>query len=365
MDQFVYETQSTKVVFGAGEISKVKKELQALGGKRALIIATPGNAKLPKKVANFLGELCAGIHQEAVQHVPIEVVEKSLQVVEDLGVDSLVAIGGGSTVGLAKAIALRTDLPILALPTTYAGSEMTPIWGITENGLKKTGKALNVKPKTVIYDPDLTITLPAGLTATSGMNAVAHCVEGIYAENKNPIISLLAEEGIRAICSSLQEIMKNPYDLESRSKALYGCWLGGTVLGSVGMALHHKLCHVLGGSYNLPHAETHTVVLPYAIWYNASHIPKEIKVMARALGTEEDDVAGFLFDLAKSLNAPTSLASIGMRIEDLDEAAEYATKNPYYNPRPIDKASIRQLLEYAFRGERPVKGNLFQVKTHL
>ena len=304
-------------------------------------------------MAELLEELCVGIHQEAVQHVPINVVEKSLHVVDSLQVDSLVAIGGGSAIGLAKAIALHKALPIIAIPTTYAGSEMTPIWGITENGMKKTGKSQDVKPKTVIYDPQLTVTLPTALTVTSGMNAIAHCVEGLYAENKNPIISLIAEEGIRAISSSLPVIMNDPHDLESRSKALYGCWLGGTVLGSVGMALHHKLCHVLGGSFNLPHAETHTVVLPYAIWYNAEHIPEELKIIARALGTDPENVAGFLFDLAQSLHAPVSLKTIGIKEEDLDIAAEYAVKNPYFNPRPIVKEDIRELLEYAFRGERP------------
>lgn len=362
MENFIYETQATRVVFGPGKISEVKAEIQALGRNRALVIATPGFNKLPEKIAEYLGEVCVGIHQEAVQHVPIEVVKQSMQVVESLQVDSLVAVGGGSAIGLAKAIAMNTALPILAIPTTYAGSEMTPIWGITENGLKKTGKDFNVKPKVVIYDPHLTVTLPEGLTVTSGMNAIAHCVEGIYAENKNPIISLLAEEGIHAISSSLPKILENPQDIESRSQAQYGCWLGGTVLGSVGMALHHKLCHVLGGSYNLPHAETHTVVLPHAIWYNASHIPEEMKALARALGTEVEDVAGSLFDLIQSLNAPTSLAEIGMKEEDLDEAAENVTKNPYYNPRPIDKAAIRQLLECAYKGERPRKGNFEVVK---
>ena len=364
MNDFVYESHATRVVFGYETISKVKEELQVLGGKRALVIATPGFTDLPQKIAKLLGELCVGIHQEAVQHVPNDVVEKSLQVVDSQHVDSLIAVGGGSAIGLAKAIALNKNLPILAIPTTYAGSEMTPIWGITENGLKKTGKDLRVKPKTIIYDPELTMTLPKGLTITSGMNAIAHCVEALYSESKNPIISLMAEEGISVLNLSLPKIMENPNHKEARSQALYGCWLGGTALGSVGMALHHKLCHVLGGSYNLPHAETHTVILPYAIWYNGSHIIDEVKILARALGTEEDNVAGFIFDLAKSLNAPTSLAEIGMKEEDLDLASEYVTKNPYFNPRPIDKIAIRQLLGLAYRGERPT-GKEFKVGAHL
>ncbi|SDP16876.1 maleylacetate reductase [Paenibacillus sp. yr247] len=356
MNKFQYEVQAARVIFGAGLLTEVSAELKALGAHRALVISTPGQESLAREVAGLLGDLCVEVHAKAIQHVPIETVEESLVLVRDLDVDSLIPIGGGSSIGLAKAIALNTSLPILAIPTTYAGSEMTPIWGITENGHKKTGRNLIVKPKTVIYDPKLTVTLPSRLTVTSGMNAIAHCVEALYAENANPITSLLAEDGIRALSSSLPQVVADPNNLNGRSEALYGCWLGGTVLGSVGMALHHKLCHVLGGSYNLPHAETHTVILPYAIWYNASYAPEAVKAIARAIGSDENNVAGTLFDLAKSLDAPTSLAEIGMNENDLDQAAELATKNPYFNPRPIDIRSIRKLLEFAFIGKRPDQG---------
>jgi maleylacetate reductase len=355
LEDFVYEVQASRVIFGVGKIKEVRDELENLGGQKALVISTPGQEKLASEVKNLLGDLCGGIHAKAIQHVPLETVEESLKLVKELNVDSLVPIGGGSSIGLAKAIALQTSFPILAIPTTYAGSEMTPIWGITENGLKKTGKNLIVKPKTVIYDPNLTFTLPSRLTVTSGMNAIAHCVEGLYAEKVNPIISHLAEDGIRALRSSLPKILADPSDANARSEALYGCWLGGSVLGSVGMALHHKLCHVLGGSYNLPHAETHTIILPYVVWYNANHAPEAIKVIARAIGCDEKDTASTLFDLAASLGVPTSLAEIGMRESDLDHAAKIATQYPYYNPGPINERSIRQLLEFAYKGIRPQK----------
>ena len=305
MKEFIYEAQPSRVVFGVGSLNEVRTELNALGSKKAMVIATPEQESLAQEVAELLGDLCVEVHAKAIQHVPMESVDKALERVRELQVDGLVAVGGGSSIGLAKAIALKTSLPILAIPTTYAGSEMTPIWGITENGLKKTGNNSIVKPKTVIYDPKLTVTLPATLTVTSGMNAIAHCVEALYAENANPIISLLAEDGIRALATSLPKILANPNDLDARSDAQYGCWLGGTALGSVGMALHHKLCHTLGGSYNLPHAETHTVILPHVIAYNASHAPEAIKAIARALGTDENDVAGCLFDLINSLGVPT------------------------------------------------------------
>lgn len=363
MKSFTYDVQACRVIFGAGSLTKVRSELNALGAQRALVVATPEQEELAREVADLLGELCVGIHAKALQHVPKETVEKSLKTVRELKVDSLVPVGGGSSIGLAKAIALNTSLPILAIPTTYAGSEMTPIWGITENGRKKTGKDMVVKPKSVIYDAKLTVTLPAGLTVTSGMNAIAHCAEALYAENANPIISLLAEDGIRALAASLPKILADPNDLNARSDAQYGCWLGGTALGSVGMALHHKLCHTLGGSYNLPHAETHTVILPHVISYNATYAPEAMRAMARALGTDVNNVAGRLFDLIMSLGVSTSLAEIGMQEEDLDQAAKLATQNPYYNPRPIDEDSIRQLLESAFRGKRPVQGMDSKVET--
>lgn len=355
MKPFIYEAQPSRVLFGAGTLQEVGTELAALGGKKAMVVATPEQVDLAQEVGELLGSACADVHAEAIQHVPVESVEKALVQVEALGIDSLVAVGGGSSIGLAKAIALKTSLPILAIPTTYAGSEMTPIWGLTENGLKQTGKDPVVKPKTVIYDAKLTVTLPTGMTVTSGMNAIAHCAEALYAENANPIISMLAEDGIRALARSLPKVIDNPNDLDARADAQYGCWLGGTSLGSVGMAIHHKLCHTLGGSYNLPHAETHTVILPHAIAYNASHAPEAMKAIARALGTYESDVAGALFDLVKSLGVPTSLAEIGMKEEDLEEAAEIATKNPYYNPKPIEKELIRELLQNAFAGKRPTE----------
>jgi len=288
-----------------------------------------------------------------MQHVPAETLQEGLQQVRELQADSIVAVGGGSPIGLAKAIALHTSLPVLAIPTTYSGSEMTSVWGITENGLKTTGKNPQVKPRTTIYDPQLTLALPPLVSAASGMNALAHCVEGLYAEHSNPVFSLLAEEGIRVLSASLPAILADPHDMEARSEALYGAWLAGTVLGSVGMALHHKLCHVLGGSFNLPHAKTHALILPYAIAYNASYAPGAMRAIVRALGADIDDAAGVLFDLARSLRIPASLAELGMKEKDLDKVAELVTQNPYYNPRPLDRQEIRQVLMQAYAGVRP------------
>ena len=351
MQPFVYNSQASRVVFGVGSLSYLTREIEALGARRALVLSTPEQRRSAEQVAELIGEHCAGIFDRAVMQVPIETAREARDVARQLHADCAIAIGGGSTTGLGKAIALESALPILAIPTTYAGSEMTPIYGITEAGLKKTGRDIRVLPKTVIYDPELTLGLPTQLSVTSGINAMAHAAEGLYAQDANPIMSLFAEEGIRALAQGLPKIVSSPGDIAARSKCLYGAWLCGAVLGNVGMALQHKLCHTLGGTYNLPHAETHTVVLPHALAYNAPAVPEAIDRIARALGV--GDAARGMFDLAASLGAPTALKDIGMPEGQLDWCAEIATQNAYANPRPIEKAAIRALLEDAYHGKRP------------
>lgn len=351
MKAFVYDQPATRVIFGVGTLSQLAAEVKRLGAQRAMVLSTPEQKKDAEAVAQLLGEASAGVYSEAVMHVPIETARAAREEAQRRNADCYVAVGGGSTVGLGKAIALESGLPIVAVPTTYAGSEMTPIYGITEAGIKKTGKDRKVLPRTVIYDVNLTLTLPAKIAGPSGMNALAHLVEGLYAQDANPIISLLALEGIRALAQSLPIIVKDPQNLEARSGALYGAWLGGTVLGAVGMAIHHKLCHTLGGSFNLPHAEVHTVILPYATAYNQTAVPADLARAAEALGAKS--AAQGIYDLSVKIGAPVALKDIGMPLEGLDRAAEIATQNPYYNPRPVDYAGVRQLLEDAYYGKRP------------
>jgi len=351
MLSFVYQTQPSRVIFGAGCVSRLPEEIERLGSSKALVLSTPEQRQSGLEMLERLGERGAGLFERAVMHVPIETAEAAREEARRLGADCCVAVGGGSTTGLAKAIALVSSLPILAVPTTYAGSEMTPIWGLTEGGRKTTGRDFRVLPKAVLYDPCLTVTMPAALSATSGMNSIAHCVEALYAQEANPIISLMAEEGIRAFAESLPVVVKDPSNLEARSQALYAAWLGGISLGTVGMALHHKLCHTLGGSFNLPHAETHTVILPHAVAYNTPAVEAAMSRVARALGAPSAPQG--LYDLAASLGAPTSLASLGLKESDLDRAAILAVENPYYNPRAITREGIRALLQDAFAGRRP------------
>jgi maleylacetate reductase len=351
MKGFVYDQPAARVIFGVGTLAKLADEVKHLGAKRALVLSTPEQQKDAEAASKLLGEMSAGVYPKAVMHVPIETARAAREEAKRLDADCYVAIGGGSTVGLGKAIALESGMPILAVPTTYAGSEMTPIYGITEAGVKKTGKDRKVLPRTVIYDVNLTLTLPARIAGPSGMNAMAHMVEGLYAQDANPVISVMAMEGIRALARSLPIVVSDPQNLDARSDALYGAWLGGTVLGAVGMAIHHKLCHTLGGTFNLPHAEVHTVILPFATAYNREAAPEAMKMAADALGV--NDAAQGIYDLSLKIGAPVALKDIGMPADGLDKAAELATTNAYWNPRPIEYKAVRELLENAYHGRRP------------
>jgi len=351
MQNFVYDHPATRVIFGVGALDRLQEEVKRLGARRAIVLSTPEQRADAEEAMRRLGDMAAGLFTEAVMHVPIETARAARDMARELGADCYVAVGGGSTTGLGKAIALETGMPILAVPTTYAGSEMTPIYGITEGGLKKTGRDRRVLPRTVLYDPTLTVSLPAHISGPSGMNAIAHCVEGLYAEDANPIMTLLAAEGVRALTRSLPIVVREPGNLEARSDALYGAWLAGSVLGAVGMAIHHKLCHVLGGTFNLPHADTHTVVLPHAVAFNREAAPEAMRIAAEALGAK--DAARGIYDLIKRIGAPIALKDIGMPEDGLDRAAKLATENPYYNPRKVEYGEVRELLENAYRGTRP------------
>jgi maleylacetate reductase len=278
-------------------------------------------------------------------HVPVEVADEAVDVARKLDADGCVAVGGGSAIGLGKALALRAGLPLIAVPSTYAGSEMTPVWGLTENGVKRTGRDRAVLPRSVVYDPELTLSMPPALSGTSGMNAIAHAVEALYAPDASPVISLMAEEGVRSLAAAL------PVVADARSQALYGAWLCGACLGATTMGLHHKLCHVLGGTFNLPHADTHTVVLPYVLAFNSPAVPTALAALRRALGTP--DPALGLYDLAGRLGAPRSLAALGLPREGIERAVGLAAATPYANPREASPDDLRAILTAAYEGAPP------------
>ncbi len=350
LDITQYSTDQT-VAFGAGQRRYAGEHLRAVGCDRVLILTTPQQSDLGLELAETLGPMAAGVFSKATMHTPTNVTEEALTHLSQSGADSVLSVGGGSTIGLGKALVLHTDIGHLALPTTYAGSECTPILGQTENGKKTTMSDPKLRPGIVLYDAELVSTLPVGMTVTSALNAMAHAVEALYAEDRTEAATELALEGIAAFQRALSVVMENPADLEARQATQEGAWACGTVLGQVGMALHHKLCHTLGGALNLPHAETHAIILPHATAYNEPAAAAELAPILELLGGQEPGKA--LWDLAKSLNAPMALKELGVAEHDLDRVAELATQNPYWNPREITKDGIRALLGRAWVGAAP------------
>ncbi len=351
MEPFKYTGLPGRVIFGDGTLGQLKEELAHLDCKSAMVITTAFQKDLGQNILSTLGELGAVLYTNAQMHTPVDTTNEAMALVSKNAVDCFIPVGGGSTIGLSKALALRTNLPQIAIPTTYAGSEMTPILGQTEKGLKTTLRDMKVLPDSVIYDVSLTMSLPQTMSGLSGINAIAHAVEALYAEDKNPIISMKATEGIRALYSALSKIMIDPADRGARSDALYGAWLCASCLGSVGMALHHKLCHTVGGTFNLPHAETHAIILPHAIAYNYHTARDAMHKLCDALGSDQPYNA--LYNLTKSIGAPISLKALGMPESGIQQATDLAMKNQYYNPRPLEADAIKTLLAKAWRGDAP------------
>ncbi|KAI0110869.1 putative maleylacetate reductase [Nemania sp. FL0031] len=353
MEAFEYSPNPGRVVFNSGTIKTLPEELKRLHLAKPIILSTPEQVDQAKNVEAILGDHVevAGIYSNATMHTPVEVTDDAVKFASSRGADSIISIGGGSTIGLGKAISIRTSLHHLAVPTTYAGSEMTPILGETRDGLKTTRSDPKILPGTVIYDVDLTMTLPVWLSSVSGINAIAHAAEALYAQQRNPIIELMAQEGVRALASSLPEIVATPDSRSARSQALYGAWLCGICLGSVGMSIHHKLCHVLGGSFNLPHAQTHTIILPHAIAYNAPEVPEAMEKLAKALPDADGDAVKGLNILLSKLKVQRGLRELGMKESDVDVAADLAVRNTYWNPRKIERDPIRELIRRAWAGE--------------
>ncbi|RDK05604.1 maleylacetate reductase [Cupriavidus lacunae] len=348
---FSYTINPGRVLFGPGTLASVAEEVTRLGARRALVLSTPFQRPDALALSERLGPLSAGVFSEATMHTPVDVTDKAMAAYAAARADCIVALGGGSTIGLSKAIAYRNDAPQIVIPTTYAGSEVTPILGQTEDGLKTTVRHPGILPEVVIYDPDLTLALPVATSVSSGLNAMAHAVEALYARDRNPVSSMLAVEGVRALRDALPAIVAEPRNAAARSDALYGTWLCGTVLGTVGMSLHHKLCHTLGGSFNLPHAETHAIVLPHAAAYNAGSATEALRPLSELFG---GPIGAGLYDFARALGASLSLKSLGLQESQLDLAADLAVKNPYWNPRPVECQAIRQLLQRAWEGTRPL-----------
>jgi len=350
-EAFVHVGLPSRVVLGPGTLDRVADEAGLLGVGRVLLIATRSARDWADLVQRSLADRFAGRIDEVRQHVPKEMADAARAKAAEVGATGIVAIGGGSAIGLAKAIALTADVPIIAVPTTYSGSEMTPVWGQTEGSDKTTGTDLLVLPRTVVYDPMLSRELPLDVTAASVANALAHCVEATWTERADPITEVTAVEAARALREGLLQVLRSPTDLDARSNLLYGASLAGSAMATAGTGLHHRLCHLLGGSYNLPHAETHAVVLPHVTALNAGAVPRAKARLEIAL--ETDDLAGGLFDLFARAGVPTSLRELGLTEAEAAEAAEKFAAALPVNPTPLDGATVAALLDRAWVGVRP------------
>lgn len=346
---FVYEALPARIVFGAGSRRSVAEEIDRLGAERVLVVS-PAELKAPAdEIVEPLAGRVVGSFTEVTEHVPAAVAERARAAAAAVGADALLSVGGGSSTGTAKAVALTTGLPVLAVPTTYAGSEVTPVWGLTENGRKTTGVDVRVLPQVVVYDPELTAALPAPVAAASALNAMAHCVDALWAPRRNPISDLLAGAGIAALATGLRALTTGGSTAPARDELLYGAYLAGSAFAVAGSGLHHKICHVLGGALDLPHAQTHAIVLPHVLAFNAAHAPAAARRIADALST--DDPVAALRSLAAAAAVPQGLRDLGMPHDRIDEIAELVAEiAPADNPRPPTSAAVRALIDAAWTG---------------
>ncbi|RFU76049.1 hypothetical protein TARUN_6186 [Trichoderma arundinaceum] len=349
---FEYRESSQRVLFGAGVLAKLGIETAALGCTEPLLLTTPQQARAVQDLTNLLNGHVAGSFTRATMHTPTDVTEEALAYAKTTNADCLVSIGGGSTIGLGKALSLRTGLPHICIATTYSGSEMTPIVGETKNHQKVTRIDRAAIPKVVFYDVSLTLSLPTDMSATSGLNAMAHAVEALYAKDTSPIVGMFALAGIRSLASSLPQVVKNPRSIIFRSEALLGAWFCGKCLAMTTVALHHKLCHVLGGVLNLPHAETHAIILPHALAYTAPDIPQVMKDLAENIPHSEGDAIQGLNRLLSKLGIPSGLRDLGMKEEDIGLATDNLMKTSFWNPRPVNRDSMQKMIRRAWLGEQ-------------
>lgn len=352
--RFVHDNLPQRVCFGSGEAAAhLRNEIGNLGASKVMVIAGKGEKDLAETITTDLP--VALRYDEVVMHVPVEIAERAREAAAAANADALVSVGGGSTTGLAKAIAMTTGLPIAAVPTTYAGSEATPVWGLTEGARKTTGTDPRVLPRVIVYDAALTVTLPVPMSVASGLNALAHCVDAMWGPKADPINAAFAAEGIRALRTGLPKVVADPFDLDGREHALYAAYLSAVAFASAGSGLHHKICHVLGGAYNLPHAQTHAVVLPYVLAFNGPAAPEAERRIAAALSA--DQAIDGLQDLRGELDAPRALRDYGFTEDAIPEAADLILPAvPANNPRPVTAEDLRRLLRAAWSGTAPEEG---------
>lgn len=341
----VHETLPRRTLVGRGARHDIPVEIERLGTQRVLLVATGSAGSAADELAEALGSRAAGRFDRPVVHTPVAVTTEAMTVVERVDADCVVAIGGGSAIGLAKAISARTGISQVAVPTTYAGSEVTPVVGETDNGVKTTRRDPALAPGTVVYDPELTLAMPRGLTLTSAMNALAHAVEALWAPNATPVTDALATEGSEGILEALPSVLDDPYRVPDRERLQSASWLAGLCLAQTRMGLHHQLAHVLGGTFDLPHAELHSLLLPHVLAFNLPSAPTAAARLDRITG---GDPVAAVSGLAHRHDGPTTLGALGVPRDELRGVAGRVAERPYPNPRTPEVEPLTELLEGAW-----------------
>lgn len=349
--RFTVPALPTRVVFGAGRVTQARAEVVAAGLAPVLVVCSPSARALAERVAAALGDAAVGLHDQAQMHVPRATIGPAARLAGEAGAAGCLAIGGGSAIGLAKALAIEAGLPFVAVPTTYSGSEMTAIVGITEDGVKTSQHDQRAHPVAVIYDPETTLALPVPVSVTSGFNAIAHAAAKLCGQEHSPLSDLTTVEGVRLMARALPRLAADPGDIAPRTEALSAAWLCALNLGTTTVGLHHKLCHLFGGRFDTPHAPTHALLLPYTLAHNLPYAPAAQRALAGALG--DDDPADALWRLGRRLGVPASLAAFGVTRPDLDLVADDVLAAPPPNAAPVDRAGLLALLTAALDGSPP------------
>jgi maleylacetate reductase len=316
------------------------------------------------QIESSLGKQLVAVFDNVQPHVQDIQVHEALALAQEKNADAIIGMGGGSPIGMAKAVGFQLHLPIIAVPSTYAGSEMTAVYGIThtdENPPRKvTVKDPKISPSLVIYEPELTLDLPPELTASTGINALAHCIEALYSKTRNPLSTAAAVKGVQHIHNSLFRCFQDGRNMEARTEMLLGTHLAGFSLASVSMGLHHGLCHVLGGTANIPHGIANAIILPHAIKFNAEATTTQLLPAAEVMGISLngtspkgviETMAQRIFELIGRMNLPQRLRDAGVAESDLPRLAEIAFQNRTVqnNPKPItDVAQLERLLQEAW-----------------
>lgn len=345
---FVFQSPAPRVLFGAGTVQAVPAELKLHKITKAFVLCSGSNEALARTIAATApaGTEVLRLMSKAISS---EDFERATQHAKEAGANGFIAVGGGTPIGLAKAIAANTGLPYIGITTTYSGSEMATNWNYGRGAEARTGVSNTALPATAIYDPEVTLSLPPVLSAQSGMNAIAHAVESLYGEGRSPMVEQMAEAAVRHLGHSLPRVVAKPDDMEARTEAFYGAWLAAAFRAQVGV--EHAIAQKVRQRYGLSHAGTHAVVTPYAIAFNRSAAPEAMQAIKRALDVE--DAAQGLYELNVRLGVPTGLKDLGMKAADIEGAADLVGASPIPNPRPISRADLVDLITQAFHGKAP------------